>query len=66
MSTSAPKPGFEEIGTVGGCSGTYDLSLYKDDIREYVCRAGGDLVVAQANGNGVFCLGTVFRKKNDE
>jgi hypothetical protein len=63
LSTAGAPAGYQEIGTVGGCSGTYDLSAYKAQIAHLVCGAGGDLVVAQVNGNGVYCLGTVFRKQ---
>jgi hypothetical protein len=61
MRTGGVPPDYQEIGTIGGCSGTSDLLEYKDQIREDVCKHGGDLVVAQVNGYGVYCLGTVFR-----
>jgi hypothetical protein len=66
VSTAGSTSGYEEIGTIGGCSGTDNLGSYKRQIHEQICANGGDLVVAQVNGNGVYCLGTVFRKQNGE
>jgi hypothetical protein len=62
MSTAGQVAGYEEIGTIGGCSGTNDLNSYREQIQSLVCQNGGDLVVVQVNGHGVFCLGTVFRQ----
>lgn len=56
---------YEEIGVMSGCAGQKDINSYKDTIRPNVCKAGGDLVVARANGYGVFCQGIVFKKLNN-
>ena len=53
---------YEEIGVINGCAGQKDISSYKSTIQPNVCKAGGDLVVARANGYGVFCQGIVFKK----
>ena len=60
---SVPSPyEYEEIGTINGCSGTNNISDYQKKIQENVCKAGGDLVVGDVNGYGVYCRGTVFVK----
>lgn len=55
--------GYEEVGVMSGCAGQKSLESYKSTIQPYVCKAGGDLVVARANGYGVFCQGSIFRKQ---
>jgi len=64
IQSTLPDPNaYEEIGTINGCSGTNDILQYKAGIRPKVCKAGGDLVVGQVNGYGVYCISTVFVKK---
>jgi hypothetical protein len=63
IQNSFPNPAeYEEIGTVNGCSGTNNINKYKRGIQPKVCTAGGELVAAQVNGYGDYCLGTVFRR----
>ncbi len=64
IQSTLPDPSqYEEIGTINGCFGVTDILRYKAGIREKVCKAGGDLVVGQVNGYGVYCISTVFVKK---
>jgi len=64
IQSTIPSPEeYIELGTLNGCQGTTDMSAYKERVREKVCGAGGDLVVGQVNGYGVYCLGVVFKKK---
>jgi hypothetical protein len=63
QSTLPSESGFREIGVINGCAGTTSIVDYKTGITEMVCKAGGELVVGQVNGFGVYCLGIVFVKK---
>ena len=56
---------YEEIGVISGCAGQKDINSYKSTIQPDVCKSGGDLVVARANGYGVFCQGIVFKKSSN-
>ncbi len=64
VQSTTPNPEeYLELGTINGCQGTSELGRYKTIIQPQVCAAGGDLVVGQVNGYGIYCLGVVFRKK---
>jgi len=66
MLTAVPAGGFTEIGTVDVVPGAYgenattNLSDFKRNIRPYVCKAGGDAAVAQANGYGIYIKATIL------
>lgn len=66
QSTGPSAAEYDEIGTVGGCSGTSDLAEYKEQIAPFVCRAAGDLVMAEINSNGVYCRGIVFHRRPEQ
>lgn len=64
IQASYPDPNlYEEIGVMNGCAGTSNILTYKSGIANAVCKAGGELVVGQVNDHGVYCLGTVYIKK---
>lgn len=43
-----------------------NIEKFKDVIGDQVCEAGGDLVVGQINGAGVYVRGVVFKRKAKE
>jgi len=62
-----PSGDFEEIGTLTHNDGEYgDQTPYefKVSIRADVCRAGGDLVVTEVNGHGLYVRGTVLKQRS--
>ncbi len=62
QSTLPSSSDYKEIGVINGCSGTVKILEYKLGIRDVVCKAGGDLVTAQVNTFGAYCLGIIFVK----
>ncbi len=58
------EPGYEEIGVVEVDHGRPATSYNKfwHDIRTEVCRAGGEVVIAQINGVGWYVRGIVLRR----
>src|SRR4051812_8629334 len=65
---SAVPEGFEEIGVIdlntsGSTGAPKTQSTFKRLIAPTVCRTGGELVVAQANGVGEYVRGTIYRAK---
>jgi hypothetical protein len=67
--TAMPAGQFVEIGTIdvqqsGWGDGVFrTLDAFKDHIEPYVCRAGGDVAVAMANGYGMYIKATVLKTK---
>ena len=65
--TTAPAGGFVEIGTVDVNPGPYGINVFRDvaafktHVQPYVCRAGGDAVVAHANGYGMYIKGSILK-----
>jgi hypothetical protein len=61
----APEKGYSELGVLdfdfGIAIGAVDT--FKTKIQKQVCQAGGDLVVAQINGDGCYVRGIVFVKE---
>jgi len=62
--TSGAPSNAQELGTIDvtlAAGHTFpDLADFKAEIRPYVCRAGGDAVVATANGNGWWIKASVL------
>lgn len=52
-----------DLGPVTPPQGTSDPIVFKEKIKRFVCKAGGDVVVGEVNGYGQYIRGTVFRKK---
>ena len=64
VAASLPE-GYEEIGLVTRtvtAGGAMQPDTFKKWIADDVCKAGGDLVVTQINGEGYIVRGVVFRK----
>ena len=64
--TSAPQEPYEEIGVVdhihrGDNVGASDIREFMGVMRPYVCRSGGDAVLAFVNGMGWYVKGTVIK-----
>jgi hypothetical protein len=65
--TVAPGDGYVEIGTIdvspgGWGANTYrKLPSFKEKVQPYVCRAGGDAVLALANGYGMYIKATILK-----
>jgi hypothetical protein len=58
-------PGYVEIGEVvfqGAVFGTRSLEEFYGNVREDVCEAGGDVVVAHFNGGGWIYRATVLKQ----
>jgi len=65
--TVAPRDGYAEIGAVdllgeGFMAFTDELHEFKDAIREKVCKAGGDAVIAWPNGKGEYIKATILKR----
>jgi hypothetical protein len=62
-----PPEGYAEIAVVDVPVqiASTDLSGLKEDIRSYVCQAGGDAAVAHANGYGQYIKATVLKRSQD-
>jgi hypothetical protein len=66
--TTPPVSGFIEIATIDVRSGAYRSNSYtriddfKDEIRPYVCRAGGDAAIGYANGEGRYITASVLKR----
>lgn len=67
--TAQVPPGqFAEIGMIDVTHGAYGSNVYRDigdfkkEIAPHVCKAGGDAVVAMANGLGMWIKGTVLKR----
>jgi len=65
MLTALPSGGFVEIGTIDIVNRSGDnissLDRLGDRIEPYVCRAGGDAVVAVKSGQGFYIQATVLK-----
>lgn len=65
MLTAVPASGFVEIGTIDiipmGGDAIRSLDRLGDRIEPYVCKAGGDAVMAVKNGLGVYIQATVLK-----
>jgi hypothetical protein len=65
--TTGPARGYEEVATIDVEPGPYAsnmhvrLDKFKEQIRPYVCRAGGDAALAYANGAGAYIKATVLK-----
>jgi len=65
--TAAPASGFVEVAAIDVNWGAYgsnsyrDLTDFKNEIRPYVCSAGGDAAIAYANGYGLYIKATVLK-----
>jgi|HubBroStandDraft_6_1064221.scaffolds.fasta_scaffold754896_2 hypothetical protein len=65
--TAIPSGGYVERGVVNAHLGDYGsnafstLADFKKAIAPYVCRAGGDMAVAQANGDGIYISATILK-----
>jgi hypothetical protein len=65
--TTSPAGGFVEVGTVDVNPGPYGINVYRDiakfktHVQPYVCQAGGDAVVAHANGYGMYIKGSILK-----
>jgi hypothetical protein len=66
--TTAPGPGFVELGTIDVRPGTFwggnvftNLTDFKRTIEPLVCAAGGDAALASANGYGMYIQATVLK-----
>jgi hypothetical protein len=58
-----PQGPYEEIGTLTRASwATNDPVAFKNAVAGDVCRIGGDVVVTEVNGDGIYVRGTVLRK----
>lgn len=66
--TTVPNEGVTEIGTIDIESGAYASNTYstlgevKREIAPLVCKAGGDIAVAQANGFGWYIKATILKR----
>ena len=66
VSATVPGPEYEELGILQPVANpTRDIREFKESVREPVCRAGGDHVVGEINGLGIYVRGVVFRKVTD-
>jgi hypothetical protein len=62
-----PEKGYSELGVLefnGGNAAT-KVEAFREKVQEEVCRAGGDLVVPQINGYGVYVRAIVFKKASE-
>jgi len=61
--TAAPAGNFVEVGTldVTGVDSSDNLASFKTNIAPRVCEAGGDAVIAMANGYGYYIKATVLK-----
>lgn len=63
--TTPPGYGFIEIGTIdmelNGFSSPRSIAALIEDVRPHVCQAGGDAVVAYANGYGIYIKASVLK-----
>ena len=60
--TEPPAGSFEELGVLDARrTPSNRLDRFKEHARATVCQAGGDLVLAQANGYGYYVKGIVYR-----
>jgi len=63
LSTRPDRP-YDEIGVLDArhaSNASTDAGSFRDSIREDVCRAGGDAVLAEVNGQGHYVRGIVLR-----
>lgn len=66
--TTAPAGGYAEIAAIDVQPGGYghkmftDIADFKEEIRPSVCQAGGDAVIAYANGYGMYIKATVLKE----
>lgn len=65
--TALPSGGYVEMGVVETQLGDYGsnafstLADFKKEIAPQVCRAGGDMAVAHANGAGIYVRATILK-----
>jgi hypothetical protein len=65
--TALPSGGYVEKGVVNAHLGDFGsnafstLADFKKEIAPYVCRTGGDMAVAQANGAGIYVRATILK-----
>jgi len=62
--TTLPADVYAEIAVIDIQAGGYyytDTGAFKEQIRSYVCKAGGDAALAYANGNGQYIKATVLK-----
>jgi hypothetical protein len=65
--TALPSGGYVEKGVVEAQLGDYgsnefsSLADFKKEIAPQVCRAGGDMAVAHANGAGIYVRATILK-----
>lgn len=57
-----PSGDFDEIATLDFVyDPAHDPEDFKRSVRDKVCSVGGDVVVSEINGNGLYVRGTVLR-----
>ena len=65
--STIPKGDYEEIGVFNIDWGDFSQPSTPDELKQIVqkdvCKAGGDIVVGEVNGSGVYVRGTLFRKQ---
>jgi hypothetical protein len=65
--TEPPAGQFEELGALDARrTPSNRLDRFREHARATVCQAGGDLVLAQANGYGYYIRGIVYRAAKSE
>lgn len=61
--TALPSPEYAEIGVIDvNQFPPTDIQRFKKMATPHVCKAGGDAVLAFANGNGLYIKGTVLKR----
>jgi hypothetical protein len=65
VSTLEESKGYQELGVLDFNSGAYvgSMAVFLEKIGPEVCAAGGDLVVGEINGLGIYVRGIVFEKQ---
>ena len=59
--TTRPDRPFDEVGVLEGGLPASDARGFFRAVRPHVCRVGGDGVLTEINGQGVYVRGTVIR-----
>ena len=59
--TAAPTQLYQELGVLEARNAALDAKGFASDVHEQVCRAGGDAVLVQVDGQGRYLRGTVLK-----
>lgn len=70
--TMQPNRPFDEVGIVEFTQAElmwrpiHNVQVFREQVRDAVCNAGGDAIIAQINGMGIYVQGTVITWRADD